>query len=789
METDQFTDPSNQIASPIRFDRKLEAAKGINLIFSWDYSLYTFQFLGAPGAGGRAHSIVKLYTPTEKQKAFTDSLDYNAKGYDVYFMVNEGTSTVHPGKKTPRSQENVATLSKLFIDTDSCPIGQVNTYLDSINLTPHLTILSSTNRYHLYFYLAPEPKTPQTIYQWQTIQKLLHRLGDPTISPAKIGMDATMHDFSKVLRVPGFLHIKKKTLVTIEASTDLPFYNLNDLFTYFDFNASLRPGSFNQFFSSMPDLTAQTIILPGDRFNTLQALTMHLANTTSKLEAKPIYDSFVKQRLNNDDHVYYNGTLTKKSLDLFNSAYEKISKERIEVLNSAEDLNSTNTVDSRETSKRISAWHLPDSFYLNAPNNFGSVVQQVMNHSTYPCAALAFGTFITGLSILKSRTHFTPGGSGPALYTLNVAVAGYGKSDPMALLQNLFCSLNVGRLIANDIRSDRGIYAHLAANTGIGIAILDEVAPLLKTIQKDDANTHHAYIAKAILMLYSAGTMRGISLGKVASTTSKKGEKEIILDNPMLAILGFTVPEKFKTVFSVDSITSGLLQRFIPIVPEILFVEKNENSNPHAIISSDLFSIPASLIGASDINDEGEAVEPIESIVRQRMLYTPDARKLFESLCRDYRKKFIGAALNAESAAYASIYSRLTEQIERLATVLALDFITPDILDYSKQFLESRHEAQLNMLDNGMLSGEGSRSLEKTDLLYATLLRCREESKSKIVPKRELFRRLQRHFKNSRDFEEVLRDSVEAGKLVIMPNFRTKTTGPCVVGVSTPEIL
>lgn len=771
-QTISAIDDSEFLLVDLPIDKKKFAAKGIHTLFKkFPYETHTFQFIKTDGSG-------KVTAPARAFKTANDALeqalDYSNKGHDIYFMVNEGDGVVHDGKRVCRSQANVRSLSQCFIDTDNCPVEKVKDYLSKIHLIPHLTIESSPGRFHFYFSFIPVEKTEDNIERWKAVQHMLHRLGDHTIhSPSKsLGTDSTMHDFSKVLRVPGFLHVKKNHMVSVVEDNDIPLYTLDELFditkaqSFIDYHAES-----NGVDHHIPDLSSDKFYEAGERYAALQALSMKLANETH-VDKSVHYQSFVRfihTRIDNSDGTYCDpqGLITPKSKALFNSAFSKIQREektKIDLINS-----SLVNVDNPPPDP----WSLPDSFYLNAPNGFGDVVKQVMDYSMYPCAALAFGTFLTGLSILKARTHFTPGGSSPALYTMNIAISGYGKGDPITMLQNTFVHHGLKGLIENEIRSDRGIYEHLKINEGFGLFLLDEVAPLIKAIQKEEAATHHAYIAKALLDLYSKGATKGVSFGKVAKGKTKQ-EQVIVIDNPMVAFCAFTVPHEFNKMFDSDSVAKGLFQRFIPIVADIVDIEKNPNADKHAVIKSPLFT---AFIEAQELDGEGNPVHPLQSGTRKRMTFTTEARERFESLSKSYRTAMISAAKDPELAPTSGLYSRLSEQIERIATVLSQEEIELPVLEYAISFIESRHRATLATAGKTLLRGKGMAAEELEEkVLRALAKECQAQSTSKVT-KRGVYMRVRKDFPSVWHFEQTLRELEALGKILVTQK-ESKTGAP-----------
>ena len=759
-------------------ERIRSAAAGINWLFdNFDYDIQTFLFVGLKD--GKRHQPVRCFTRTEKDKALASAVRFNNDGYDVYFMVNEGDGVKHEGKKVPRSHESVKNLSKLFLDTDNCPIDSVMDYLKSINLTPHFQIESSPGKYHLHFFLDKEEKTAKNITHWKAIQGIMHRLGDITIqNPTKaLGMDNTMTDYAKVLRVPGFFHIEKKFEVRITDSNDIPPYTLEEMFAYTnaeDFLNYNKETHGSNLPSNVPSLTDTETIGAGGRFAALQSLALHLANSPAPFADKlGTFTLFARSRLDNADKIYVdeNNLLTGKALDLFHSAVSKVEQEYQQqeagsILTTAtalEDEDSTHN-------KGPDPWHLPDEFYLSAPNGFGDVVRQVMDFSLYPCAALSFGVFLTGLSILKAKTHLTPKGSSPALYTLNVAISSFGKGDPFTLLQNMFVKNGMRSVIGNKIRSDRGIYTQLKAGDGHALFLLDEVAPLLKAIQKEDAATHHAYISEALLQLYSAGALKGVSFGKSA-TTGKKGEEEIIIDNPMVAICGFTVPSEFKKMFTLDSISKGLFQRFIPIIPEMRYVEENPNANKEGVVDSPLFR---PYIEAQELDSEGNPVPSLQTGTRERMRYSKEAAAYSTQINADYRKRMISLAMEGEKDHFAALYGRLGEQIERVATVLSHGEIDLATLEWAHRFIDSRHQATLAQVGLGMFATAADKGIQREQLVVKALARYCKDYRVALASKTKFFKSVRRHFQDLREFEQVVTSLEAQGELEIVRNHKAQ---------------
>ena len=758
-------------------------SKGITELFTFfPYVIHTFQYMRD------SKSIVRYYS--SKQQALEEATSYNKQGYDVYFMPNEGTGVIPPGKKTARCQEAVKYISKCFIDTDNCPFKLVEDYLTSIQLDSHLEIESSTGRFHVYFFIDPILPTPENIQKWRAIQNILHRLGDPSKSPKDFGTDSTMSDYAKLLRVPGFQHIKKACKVIVAKKSYRKPYTLDELYNLT--NASqytIQSKSSVSEHTTVPSLDGP-IYNKGERFSAIQKFALHVANDRASDETKlAIFTKFVRTKINHFDNEYFeNDNLTPRSLSLFTSALNKVSTEnqhRLEVLDASLD---------NISKSKVTPWLLPDEFYLTAPNGFGDVVRQVMENSSYPDASLAFGTFIAGLSLLKSRTHFTPGGSSPALYIINAAPTGYGKNDPMTMLQNTLSHIGLGRLIQNDIRSHRGILTHLSDNNSMGLFIIDEVSHLFKTIQSDDAASYMAEVSKWMLDLYTAGARKEVRCAKIGNSNSKKGDSEIILRHPAMALCGYCTRDQFFTMFTAKSVTSGLFQRIIPIVVDVQDnTKQNEHANKQAIINSPLFKLDAP-IGAQELVDESLGVEPIQAIERIRVRWNPEVKKDFTALTDEFRAKYVHSCKNVDTEHKAGLYTRVAEQIERMSTALCVgDEIDRATYEFCKTFILSRHNATLAIAESTVLAGAGAENeglrRRVMDCLIAKLAEVRDTGESAIAA-RVLFHSIKRAFVSYAQFKFILGELREMGKVSIISDYKSFKKGakPCMA-VTLDEVI
>jgi len=110
------------------------------------------------------------------------------QGSGVWVMVNEGDGQ-------GRTAKNVVKIRALFIDLDGSPWEPA-----AERLKPHMRVESSPGRWHLYWLVGD-----CTLDEFTPIQKAIAR---------RFNGDPACHDLPRVLRVPGFYHLKGEPVMT-----------------------------------------------------------------------------------------------------------------------------------------------------------------------------------------------------------------------------------------------------------------------------------------------------------------------------------------------------------------------------------------------------------------------------------------------------------------------------------------------------------------------------------------------------------------------------------------------
>lgn len=137
--------------------------------------------------------------------SYTSLKSLNDQGYNIFMTIQksdgQGVST-----------KNINRVRAVFIDLDGPPKENI----DRFKLTPHIVINSSPGKYHAYWLVRDFP-----LDEFKKIQQLLATL---------IDSDRSVSDLARVMRVPGFKHLKKVPFeVVIESINQLPAYTYEQI--------------------------------------------------------------------------------------------------------------------------------------------------------------------------------------------------------------------------------------------------------------------------------------------------------------------------------------------------------------------------------------------------------------------------------------------------------------------------------------------------------------------------------------------------------------------------------
>jgi hypothetical protein len=150
-----------------------------------------FTFQAIPEARNSTARATVLHGTFEEYAPGLISL--NQLGAGIFVMVNAGDGAIKPGAKTCRMAANVQRVRALFVDLDDAPLEPVVTFEEP----PDLVVETSPGRWHVYWLVDD-----CDLDEFSDLQKRL---------AAEFGGDPLVCDLPRVMRLPGFWHLKSKT--------------------------------------------------------------------------------------------------------------------------------------------------------------------------------------------------------------------------------------------------------------------------------------------------------------------------------------------------------------------------------------------------------------------------------------------------------------------------------------------------------------------------------------------------------------------------------------------------
>lgn len=722
------------------------------------YSLITLQFL-------KKNKPVGCVTLSPQK--FHDSMPklhtLNKQGVEIFFMVNEGDGVIHPGKTIPRSQESVQRLTACFIDTDDCPIDNVTAFLEEKSILPHLVVESSPGKYHIYFLLEHTEKTPKNIVKWQKIQSAL----------AIENCDQTMTDYAKVLRVPGFNHLKSAPFETsiVTKNPTVPLYTLDSLLAVLNIDP-------RETISKPPYHPSTEPVDAGNRHHEMSAFLGSLMTKWVDAEtALYAFHGYAAARFipasdwlpGGSRYAEVQKFVAWKQQDLL----EEQRRQAIKVL----DAERAPIKEEDRPIASISRFALPPEFYFKCPGIVGEMTHQISEHAKYPLPPFAFAASVAALGTLKPTTQSDQGHAASNFF-LCLAPSGSGKNYAQEVISHTFAKLGCSRLLSFGIPSAKGLARYLEMNNHHGMIMLDEAEGFFVNLKATDSASYIKACKPLLLELYTSTNSPYKSLGQLGSAK----EAPIILKYPRLNLVAHGVVHSLAASFDRKAIIDGLLQRFILLTDQSERLANRYYKPAEPLPEGLLATLKSHAIEASIAFEEAltEAPLPDEEPIDEHLV--TEVTKAIKSAL-DPKKtilKFTATALSEyqEYIRYCDslanneiragtglegIYTRSAEQLGRLSVAVSSGpDINQDVVLYLVEFLTSRLDATKALVDDQVnVNVTEDAHLACIDL--CNYIRKKQADKGVEVTYKELLRCYK--IRRSKDLLEVIDVAKRAGML------------------------
>lgn len=711
-----------------------------NFLSLFNYQTVTFQYLKK---GKPAGFIIWDKTTHDFPKEVLEA--EHTKGKEIFFMVNEGDGIIYPNKSIPRSQKNVNRLTALFIDTDDCPLSKVKAYLKCVQLKPHIVVETSPNKYHLYFFLNELPTRDhdrtgfvKALRSWKRSQNYLCHLGESTPQT-----DSSVKDCSRVLRVPGFLHLKnpaKPHLSRIVQQYNHPSYSLQRIETqlkeYHLQHSGNDPDRGHHQSSSYQLPTSK--VGQGNRHHHITSLLGHCLNRglDPDLALQACY-RVIETKFENPKEFLPGGSRHNEITDFIKYKLEDIKQQE------ADEHEKKRQSIISQIPDGGNGLELEDDFYLNAPGLVGEITKEITKKAYYPLPSFAFASAVSLVSVLKGKSVKLEDGTPTTNYFLALAPTGAGKNYSKETIQHTLYGLNKNHLIESKVRSDRGILQWLNRNDGVGLLIMDEAEELLRSMENDKSSQHIRNFKTLLLELYSATNHPGLSFGEIAS----RKEDPIVLKHPHFSSIIMGTPNIIDSSFTKKSVTDGLFQRF-----NVLYSKQqrviNPQSEPSHALNGNVYSQLHDLLRLTAIAAE-EGGKTIR-ISKGAAALKQEAQAHYDALYNEELKK----ESNLEG-----IFTRALEKALRLSVALVEgDELTPAVFEYALQFVEKNSFAMRAIADEAFNQSAISKEMRDLERFVA-----RNGNQSGVCTYRQIIHGFK--VRDSRQLRGLLQDCVDSGVL------------------------
>ena len=274
------------------------------------------------------------------------------------------------------------------------------------------------------------------------------------------------------------------------------------------------------------------------------------------------------------------------------------------------------------------------------------------------------------------------------LMTLGIGLSAAGKEHPQSVVKSLASKVGMSRDIYGDAGSFKELVMNLIDGHGSSVYVIDEIHSFFGAMRSANAATYESKIEKEVLVMSATNlyTFRGMEKRQVAKLNSEElgriekkivsaeGDDEKLAElkglaakyqekcqfiehgwpDPYFALMGHSVPARLDGLVSSSDIDGGLIGRsIIARCPE--YREKLQEVRLDAVDKA--FQEQGCVIALQDVKRRTGALQA-----------TKEAVAMFAEIVRYYDSEPM-----RNDPLLGAIYSRVPEQIYKVASIVALD--------------------------------------------------------------------------------------------------------------------
>lgn len=315
------------------------------------------------------------------------------------------------------------------------------------------------------------------------------------------------------------------------------------------------------------------------------------------------------------------------------------------------------------------------------------------------------------------------------LMTLGIGLSAAGKEHPQSVVKSLASKVGMSRDIYGDAGSFKELVMNLIDGHGSSVYVIDEIHSFFGAMRSANAATYESKIEKEVLVMSATNlyTFRGMEKRQVAKLNneelgriekkivSAEGDDEKVAElrelaskyqekcqfiehgwpDPYFALMGHSVPARLDGLVSTSDIDGGLIGRsIIARCPE--YREKLQEVRLDAVDKA--FQEQGCVIALQDVKRRTGALQA-----------TKEAVAMFAEIVRYYDSEPM-----RNHPLLGAIYSRVPEQIYKVASIVALDGneIAAEHVRYAYALLRSSvADVKYLLLQNMAEAGGGERTI------------------------------------------------------------------------------
>ncbi len=356
---------------------------------------------------------------------------------------------------------------------------------------------------------------------------------------------------------------------------------------------------------------------------------------------------------------------------LLDNSYAPIDTSGIDVkgliekaLSKPQEITTSDTADS-EIMRPAKSLYLPSNL-RSVPGFINEYVSHCMEAAPYPNKPLALAGALALLSTITGRKIQGPTGLGTNLYIVSLAFSGTGKNFTRNLNSQLLIAADAGDLLSERMASSEGIEDRLFRSPLNPVVLFqtDEFDAMIEAMEKGKDARYQA-IAALLNELYTAS---GITFSRrvKAEQNNYDSSQPMLIHKPHVVLHGSAIPQHYYKAVGNRLLQNGFCARTLAIEADSRGKGRTLGAKelPTRLIEEVRYWIKYRPPDAGDLwiaNCSTQFTVPA----------TPAAWKMIEA-CQEAADREYVLAEQASDAGAAAIWSRVNEQMLKLATLYAV---------------------------------------------------------------------------------------------------------------------